>query len=105
MTYWLDPSLEVAPFGMVSPFLQKCVFVLNRLFFVMNSTGEEWQPFNKTLPFAARQKVEVNPSLAGDGKLSAKVHYSMRGDNELLLRVAFHQAAKDKDKWKELAQD
>jgi hypothetical protein len=102
MNYWLDPSLEVAPFGMVSPFLQKCVFVLNRLFFVMNSTGQEWQPFNKTLPFAARQKVEVNASLAGDGKLSAKVHYSMRGDNELLLRVAFHQAAKDK--WKELAQ-
>lgn len=32
----------------------------------------------------------------------AKVHYAMRGDNELLLRVAFHQSPKDK--WKDLAQ-
>ncbi len=100
--YWLDPGLEVAPFGVISSFPQKCVFVLNRLFFVMNSTGQEWQPFNKSLPFAASQKVEVNASFAEDGKLSAKVHYSMRGDNELLLRLAFHHTPKDK--WKELAQ-
>jgi hypothetical protein len=44
----------------------------------------------------------VDASLAPDGKLAAKVHYSMRGDNELLLRVAFHRSPKDK--WKELAQ-
>jgi hypothetical protein len=37
-----------------------------------------------------------------DGKLNAQVHYSMRGDNELLLRVAFHQTPKEK--WKDLAQ-
>jgi hypothetical protein len=30
------------------------------------------------------------------------VHYSLRGDNELLLRVAFHKAPKEK--WKDLAQ-
>jgi len=30
------------------------------------------------------------------------VKYSMRGDNELLLRVAFHQSPRDK--WKEIAQ-
>ena len=40
--------------------------------------------------------------LAADGQLSAKVHYSLRGDNELLLRVAFHQTAKEK--WQDLAQ-
>jgi hypothetical protein len=102
MNYWLDPSLEVAPFGMVSSFPQKCVFVLNRLFFVMNSTWHEWKPFRRELPFAASQKVSVDASLAQDGKLSAKVHYSMRGDNELVLRVAFHQSPKEK--WKELAQ-
>src|SRR5436309_10141067 len=37
-----------------------------------------------------------------DGKLTAKVHYALRGDNELLLRIAFHQSPKEK--WKELAQ-
>ncbi len=101
-SYWLDPSLEVAPFGMISSIPQKCVFVLNRTFFVMNSTGHEWQPFTRKLPFAAHQKVEVDASLASDGKLTAKVHYSLRGDNELLLRVAFHQSPKEK--WKDLAQ-
>jgi hypothetical protein len=100
--YWLDPSLEVAPFGMVSPLPQKCIFVLNRSFFAMSSIGHEWQFFNRKLPFAAFQKVQVDASLAEDGKLSAKVHYAMRGDNELLLRVAFHQSPKEK--WKELAQ-
>ncbi len=100
--FWLDPSLEVAPFGMISSVPQKCAFVLNRAFFAMNSTGHEWQPLNRKLPFAAHQRVEVDASLALDGNLAAKVKYTMRGDNELLLRVAFHQSPKDK--WKELAQ-
>lgn len=100
--YWLDPSLEVAPFGIVSPVSQKCVFELNRFFYVMNSTGHEWQPFNRELPFQALQKVEVNASLADDGKLLAKVNYAMRGDNELVLRVAFHRTPKER--WKEVAQ-
>jgi len=101
-SFWLDPSLEVAPFGMISSLPQKCIFVLNRKFFAMNSTGHEWQPFDRKLPFAAHQKVQVDAALANDGKLTAKVHYSLRGDNELLLRVAFHQAPKEK--WKDLAQ-
>src|SRR5205809_11683 len=101
-SFWLDPSLEVAPFGMISSLPQKCIFVLNRKFFAMNSTGHEWQPFDRKLPFAAHQKVQVDAALANDGKLTAKVHYSLRGDNELLLRLAFHQSAREK--WKDLAQ-
>jgi hypothetical protein len=46
--------------------------------------------------------VNVDASIAADGTLSTKVKYSMRGDNELLLRLAFHQAPKEK--WKEVAQ-
>ena len=44
----------------------------------------------------------VDAALAADGALNAKVKYSMRGDNELLLRIAFHQSPRDK--WKEVAQ-
>jgi hypothetical protein len=99
---WLDPSLEVAPFGMISSLPQKCIFVLNRVFYAMSSAGHEWQPFERKLPFAAHQKVQVDAALADDGKLAAKVHYSLRGDNELLLRIAFHQSPKEK--WKDLAQ-
>jgi hypothetical protein len=46
--------------------------------------------------------VNVDASLSAEGTLSTKVRYTMRGDNELLLRVAFHQSPKEK--WKEVAQ-
>jgi hypothetical protein len=60
-----------------------------------------WTTVGRDLPFAAFQKVGVNAELGEDGKLTAKVKYTLRGDNELLLRVAFHQTAKEK--WKEVA--
>src|SRR5207244_3244526 len=60
-----------------------------------------FETISHTLPFAAFQKVGVNATLGSDGKLSAKVKYTLRGDNELLLRIAFHQAPKEK--WKEVA--
>lgn len=101
-SFWLDPSLEVAPFGVVAPNSGKCAFVLNRLFFIMSSTGHEWQPLDVRLPFASRQRVDVDAAISTDGTLSTKVKYTMRGDNELLLRVAFHQSTKEK--WKEVAQ-
>ncbi len=100
--FWLDPALEVAPFGMITPSPKKCAFLLERFFYAMDSVGHEWQTTATHLPFSAVQRVNVEAALEGDGKLTAKVHYSLRGDNELLLRVAFHQAAKEK--WKDLAQ-
>jgi hypothetical protein len=101
-SFWLDPSLEVAPFGVVPPSSGKCAFVLYRFFFVMNSIPHEWQPLDARLPFASTQRVNVDAAITADGTLSAKVRYFMRGDNELLLRVAFHQSPKEK--WKEVAQ-
>lgn len=101
-SYWLDPSLEVAPFGLISPNSGKCAFILNRSFFAMNSTGHEWQKLVPSPPFPAVQRVVVSATLGNEGQLDAKVRYSMRGENELLLRVAFHQSSKEK--WKDLAQ-
>jgi hypothetical protein len=46
--------------------------------------------------------VVVDAVVDSEGKLTAKVKYALRGENELTLRVAFHQAPKAK--WKELAQ-
>ena len=100
-TYWLDPSLEVAPFGMIAPVPDKCVFVLNRGFFAMNSTGHEWMEVSQRLPFGAFQKVDVEASINAEGTLTAKLRYVSRGENELLLRVAFHQTPKER--WKEIA--
>ena len=100
-TYWLDPSLEVAPFGMIAPVPDKCAFVLNRGFFAMNSTGYEWMDFSQRLPFPAFQKVNVAASINAEGTLTAKLNYVSRGENELVLRVAFHQTPKER--WKEVA--
>ena len=96
--YWLDPSIEVAPFGMIATTLQGKPALL------VSPEGDIrfFENVPRALPFAASQKVTVDATLAVDGTLTAKVHYTMRGENELLLRVAFHQSAREK--WKDVAQ-
>lgn len=100
--FWLDPSLEVAPFGVVSVIPNSCAFILNRQFISLDSAGHEWRTIHPRPPFAGFQKVTVTATLQSDGTLTSKVHYTLRGDNELMLRVAFHQSPKEK--WREVAQ-
>jgi hypothetical protein len=101
-SYWIDPSLEVAPFGVIPPNSGNCAFVLNRLFFAMNSTGHEWQKLEAPLPFPAKQRVTIDATLSSEGALTARTKYMVRGENELLLRLAFHQTPKEK--WDGVAQ-
>ncbi len=102
---YLDLAAEVAPFGVLPASLRGTTALmlnhLNRGFLNMEDP-DLWREIPRELPFKSKQDVAVNAALTEDGKLTAKVHYSLRGDNELLLRVAFHQSSKDK--WKELAQ-
>ena len=103
--FWLDPALEVAPFEVIPSNLRGAnVLSLNPPLepYPFDVFFTTWIPGPEKSPYAARQFVSVNATLTSDGKLTARVHYSLRGDNELLLRVAFHQSSKDK--WKELAQ-
>lgn len=99
-TVCLDLGLEVAPFGLIpADFRGKIAFRLQELL----STEETkwWTHVPDTLPLRAFQRVYVDAGIGADGTLAAKVKYSMRGDNELVLRLAFHQSPKDK--WKEVA--
>ena len=99
--YWLDPATEVAPFGMISSsFRGKPALALFPS--PTEVRRKYWAEVPQDLPFAASQKVSVDAALDGDGKLTAKVKYVMRGDNELLLRIAFHESPREK--WKSLAQ-
>jgi len=98
----LDPNLEVAPFAIIpSEFRGKTALSL-----VIYGGGDyrdtKWLELPTTLPFNAAQRVAVRASLLSDGGFKAKVRYQMRGDNELLLRVAFHKT--EKEKWKDVAQ-
>jgi len=106
---YLDPSLEVAPFGAIRPGLRgKEVLMLYHpgLYASVIGPGPNlahlWRRIPEDLPFKSSQGVSVDASIALNGTLNAKVRYLMRGDNELLLRVAFHQSPKEK--WKEVAQ-
>jgi hypothetical protein len=94
---WLDLSMGVAPFGVIPS-----RFRGQRALTIYLTTEEPWRSIPRTLPFQAIQKVNVAASLGSDGTLTAKVHYTMRGDNELLLRLAFHESPREK--WKDVAQ-
>ena len=96
---WLDPSLEVAPFGALpAPYRGSASLIVGRddgpLTDLPASPMIDQIP--NDLPFASTQRVDIDAALSPEGKLAAKVHYAMRGDNELLLRIAFHQAPKEK---------
>jgi hypothetical protein len=99
---FIDPALEVAPYGMARPELRGKTGLF--LGFLPGEVidANPWRRIPNEIPFASSQRVRVDASLASDGTLKAKVRYSMRGDNELLLRVAFHQSPKEK--WNEVAQ-
>jgi len=100
---YLQPSLEVAPYGVVRADLRgRSALAAYQVFDGSTSDRIEWTRIGRELPFPASQRVNVRAILGADGKLSSKVHYAMRGDNELLLRIAFHQSPKEK--WKGLAQ-
>jgi hypothetical protein len=104
-TAWLDPGLEVAPFAMIPSNLRgKPVLVLDPELLspepVKNIISSMELPKNP--PFAGVQTVNVSAQISGNGELRSKVKYVIRGDNELLLRVAFHKT--EKEKWKEVAQ-
>jgi Domain of Unknown Function with PDB structure (DUF3857) len=97
---YLDPSVDVAPFGVIRADLRgKKALVL------AGCSDREyscWKSIPVNLPFPSFQRVGVDAAVSNDGALIARVHYTMRGDNELLLRVAFHESPKEK--WKEVAQ-
>lgn len=94
---WLDLSLEVAPYGVIPSQLRG-----KRALLMIPGDSGHWRKIGMDLPFVAKQTVKIDASLASDGGLTSKVHYSLRGDNELLLRMAFHQTPKEK--WKNVAQ-
>ena len=94
---WMDLNLEVAPYRMIVPQFRR-----KRTLLVGPAVSDIWPTVQGDVPFPASQVVNIDASLETGGKLAAKVKYSLRGDNELVLRIAFHQ--NPKERWKELAQ-
>jgi hypothetical protein len=97
INFWLDLNIEVAPFQVIPS-----EFRGRKALLVGPALNQLWRNVDNVLPFRSTQMVSIAASLGADGSLDAKVRYAMRGDNELLLRVAFHQAPREK--WNEVAQ-
>ncbi|HYK39189.1 MAG TPA: hypothetical protein VEU98_04150, partial [Candidatus Eremiobacteraceae bacterium] len=99
--FWLDLNAEVAPVGMIpSQFREKPIFVLK--WSADKPVEAAWETVKYQPLYKSAQKVSISAALDAGGKLTAKAHYVVRGDNELLLRVAFHKTAKEKQQ--EIAQ-
>jgi tetratricopeptide (TPR) repeat protein/transglutaminase-like putative cysteine protease len=95
-TLWMDTTPEVAPFRMLSANLR------GKKALLASATRSEIVETPPDPPFNSRQDVTIEGKVSDLGKLSATVRCLMRGDAELLLRLAFRRTPRAQ--WKQLAQ-
>src|SRR5271168_300210 len=94
---WLDTTTEVAPFRFLAAPLRH-----KRALAIPPEGAAAFVETPADPPFPVRQAWRMEGSISDLGKLDARVHYTLGGDNELLLRLAFRRTPKNK--WKELGQ-
>lgn len=94
---WLDPTSAVAPFRYLIPNLRgkKALRIAADGHAILAETP-------KDPPFLSTQDVTVEGRVSDLGKLTAKIHYRLRGDNEYAFRTALHRATQEQ--WKQLGQ-
>jgi tetratricopeptide (TPR) repeat protein len=92
---WMDSTTEVAPFRLLAaPLRDKSALLV-----APDGKGRIVRtPADP--PFLSTQTVQTEGTVSDLGKLTGTVRYSVRGDQELLLRLAFRHAPQAK--WKEL---
>ena len=94
---WMDSTAEVAPFRLLaSPLRNKSALLV-----AADGAGKIVEtPADP--PFLSTQHVDIDGHVSDLGKLAARAHYSMRGDTELVLRLAFHRTPQAQ--WNDLGQ-
>jgi tetratricopeptide (TPR) repeat protein len=94
---WMDSTAEVAPFRLLASALRN----KSALLVPPDGAGKIVEtPADP--PFHSSQRVEIEAEVSDLGKLTAKMRYFLRGDNEFALRVAFRRTPQTR--WKELGQ-
>jgi Flp pilus assembly protein TadD/transglutaminase-like putative cysteine protease len=94
---WMDSTADVAPFRLLASSLRK----KSALLVPPNGEGRIVEtPADP--PFPSEQRVRIDGRVSDLGKLTAKVHYSLRGDTELVLRLTFRRTPQPQ--WKDLGQ-
>jgi len=94
---WMDSTAEVAPFRLLSAALRDKWALL-----VPSDGGGELVKTPADPPFLSTQHIEIEGDVSELGKLSAKMHASLRGDDEFSLRTAFRRTSQNQ--WNELGQ-
>ena len=94
---WMDTTTEVAPFRLLAASLR------NKYALLVPADGAgQIVETPQDPPFLSTQRVEVDAQVNELGKLTSKLRYFVRGDNELALRIAFRRTPQTQ--WKELGQ-
>ncbi|MFZ0702461.1 MAG: DUF3857 domain-containing protein [Candidatus Acidiferrales bacterium] len=83
---WMDPSPDTLPFQMLLPNARGKNALVASSNVAPHSAKTPLDP-----PFPSNQDVEINGSVTSLGKLTARVRYVLRGDNEYALRTAFER--------------
>lgn len=94
---WMDPSSDVLPFQMLLPNLRG-----KQALIPSAAAAPHFAETPQALPFPSKQTVEITGRVSSLGRLVARIRYTLRGDNEVALRMAFHRAPQTQ--WKQVAQ-
>jgi len=94
---WMDSTAEVAPFRLLTASLRD----KSALLISPDGAGKIVET-PEDPPFQSTQVVEIEGRVSDLGKLTAKMRYLVRGDNELVLRVAFRRTPQNQ--WQQLGQ-
>lgn len=96
-TFWMDPAEATIPFGMLLPASRNKEALLPSAGATPHFTKTPLDP-----PFPSTQTVEIDGKVSSLGKLTARIRYTLRGDNEVALRTAFERAPQEQ--WNSVAQ-
>ena len=94
---WMDPSSDVLPFRMLLPNVRG-----KQALIAATAVAPHFVETPRDLPFLSTQRVEITGRVNSLGRLVARVRYTLRGDNEVALRMAFQHAPKAQ--WKQVTQ-
>jgi tetratricopeptide (TPR) repeat protein len=94
---WMDSTAEVAPFRLLIPALRDKSALLTQQAGQGKIVETPADP-----PFLSTQQVEIAAQVSDLGKLTAKLRYFLRGDNEVALRLAFRRTPQNE--WQQLGQ-
>ncbi|HEV2306786.1 MAG TPA: DUF3857 domain-containing protein [Candidatus Acidoferrales bacterium] len=100
-TFWMDPAPDTLPFRLLLPDARgKQALVASSN--IVTHLGPHFAETPLDPPFQSTQNVNITANVSSLGKMTARVRYVLRGDNEFALRTAFEETPQSE--WKGLTQ-